>query len=238
MPNFFRHSFVCGLMLIPGLPGMPDAIAANPAGGSLGIAVRVYNYANVPQDTLVEAKREASRLLRLEEIEIAWFDCARNPAEAPDYPACEQISGGPTVVSTVILSRSMARRYPVNRSAFGFALAASKNGFAERAHIFFHRAEDLAARKDALGDERFPSLAVILGHVIAHEIGHLLIGWNHWPTGLMRAEWRKPELRNIGQGKLGFTPRQGELARAGVLGRVEAAAAGSVPVSGPACDPT
>ena len=39
--------------------------------------------------------------------------------------------------------------------------------------------------------------SAILGHAMAHELGHLLLGMNsHSPTGLMRAHWTSEDLAN------------------------------------------
>jgi hypothetical protein len=57
--------------------------------------------------------------------------------------------------------------------------------------------------------------AVLLGHLMAHETGHLLLGPNsHSPKGIMCAVWRPEELRNAAQGVLLFTPEQSKLLRA------------------------
>jgi hypothetical protein len=53
------------------------------------------------------------------------------------------------------------------------------------------------------------SLAGVLAHVMAHEVGHLLLGTNaHSPTGIMRPSWQARELRSIIMGTLLFTSEQ------------------------------
>jgi len=60
----------------------------------------------------------------------------------------------------------------------------------------------------------------ILACVIAHEIGHLLLGSNsHSRTGIMMGKWSPEAVRCAGQGHLQFTPQQAELLRAEVLAR-------------------
>jgi hypothetical protein len=50
----------------------------------------------------------------------------------------------------------------------------------------------------------------LLGCVIAHELGHLLLGKDsHSATGLMSAVWQDSELRQAAQGNLFFTAGQG-----------------------------
>ena len=53
------------------------------------------------------------------------------------------------------------------------------------------------------------NLAEILGSVMAHEMGHLLLGSNaHAISGIMRAHWESGELRRIAMGTLVFLPEQ------------------------------
>jgi len=46
----------------------------------------------------------------------------------------------------------------------------------------------------------------ILGHIAAHETGHLLLGTNsHAPRGIMRAMWLREELASASKGALFFS---------------------------------
>ncbi|PYY15245.1 MAG: hypothetical protein DMG60_18205 [Acidobacteria bacterium] len=58
------------------------------------------------------------------------------------------------------------------------------------------------------------SLVGVLGHVIAHEIGHLLLGLNsHSTSGIMRGLWEEEELKAVERGRLLFTSQQSRLMR-------------------------
>jgi hypothetical protein len=62
------------------------------------------------------------------------------------------------------------------------------------------------------------ALADILGSVIAHEMGHLLLGSNaHAISGIMRAQWGIDELLRIIMGALVFLPEQSKRMRARIL---------------------
>ena len=53
---------------------------------------------------------------------------------------------------------------------------------------------------------------LILGHVIAHEIGHLLLPYNsHARTGLMRGGWDTQQAMRAATGALTFTPKEAAL---------------------------
>jgi hypothetical protein len=63
----------------------------------------------------------------------------------------------------------------------------------------------------------------LLGRVMAHEIGHLLLGTaNHRPTGLMRAEWSTALLQRRIANDWRFSTLDAASAREGVLKRVRA----------------
>ena len=60
--------------------------------------------------------------------------------------------------------------------------------------------------------------AGILGSVMAHEIGHLLLGaHSHAISGIMRAQWESRELNQIAMGTLLFLPWQDHPMRAKVV---------------------
>ncbi len=67
------------------------------------------------------------------------------------------------------------------------------------AWIFYERIERAAHR--AAVDR-----AIVLGHVMAHEIAHALLPVaRHGPSGLMRATWRHADLVDAVQGQLRFS---------------------------------
>ena len=61
----------------------------------------------------------------------------------------------------------------------------------------------------------------VLGHAIAHEIRHLLLGLAHSPRGLMSAHWPPEELRLASRNQLNFFPMQGASLRSGVRVRMQ-----------------
>ena len=144
---------------------------------------------------------------------MTWLDCPTSLADAEKYPACEPPLGA-LGVDLRILPQAMAARVPSGRERLGFALPSTKAGRASAAWVFFHRVEQLAESKDA-------SAAQILGHAVAHEIGHLLLGPNrHSLTGLMRADWGRAELQRASRGEMLFTPEQCGIIRAEVQARM------------------
>ena len=72
----------------------------------------------------------------------------------------------------------------------------------EIANVFMNRVTEQAAVGEL-------SASRMLGHAIAHEIGHLLLGHNsHSPGGIMVAPWSKQDLWRMSKGDLLFTHQE------------------------------
>ena len=81
--------------------------------------------------------------------------------------------------------------------------------YVESAHS---RPADAQVTVSVYNDAQVPSDLLagrILGSVIAHEMGHLLLGSSaHAISGIMRARWESAELHRIAMGTLMFLPEQ------------------------------
>jgi hypothetical protein len=73
------------------------------------------------------------------------------------------------------------------------------------------------ARIENTGTMRGIDPGVLLGYVIAHEIGHLLLPYDaHSESGIMRAAWDKAQATNAVMGTLTFDRGQAALIRRSV----------------------
>jgi hypothetical protein len=181
------------------------------------LTVFVYNYAAIGSDDLANTEQEAARIYGKIGVEIQWLDCALSPRQAARFPAC-QIATGPTKLAVRILPRSMAERMRRAHDCFGFALYPEDPAFATVANVFAHLAEQIADRHRLR-----PS--VILGHIVAHELGHLLLGpGSHSSQGIMRAPWLRKELERVAQGSMTFLPRESQSIQSNVRARMAAEA--------------
>jgi hypothetical protein len=180
------------------------------------ITVFVYNYAAIRSEVLAQTEAEAARIYRLGGIEIQWLDCPLAPGEADRFPAC-QVPPGPTRLALRILSQFMAERLRQAQDSFGFALYPDDGSFAIVANVFAYDAEQLANRRSL-------RQGVILGHLVAHELAHLLLGpGSHSSTGIMHVPWHLKELEIIAQGRMWFTPAEAGHMRTNVRVRVQTA---------------
>ena len=201
-------------MLSSALPAWAQAPEAS-ASPEAAITVHVYNYAEVPSKTLASARREATWVFRRAGIGLDWKDCALTPDELLDNPACEAVKG-PTVVSLRILPRTMAERLQAGATAFGITLYPEGDGFPTTTNIFHERVTLLASLGVAYE-------SVTLGHVMAHELGHVLLGsGSHSRGGIMHVPWRAKDLRAAAVSQLFFSAREAKRMRKQVRARMQA----------------
>jgi hypothetical protein len=162
---------------------------------SPGVAISVFNDSGISSEILNQAEEVSSHVFGEAGIHVDWVNCS--PAdEAPSGKvACWQAT--PQHLHLHIVRRSLNLRDSILGISY---LASDGTGF--QADIFYEGIEKLR-------HETFLAPAIILGHVAAHEIGHLLLGTNsHSPGGIMRAHWKMEELARASKGLLLFTESQ------------------------------
>ena len=188
--SFLRCSVV---MLASGFWG---AHAADPA-----ITVYVYDYSEIPADVLTRAKSAAIEIYRRAGVETEWLDCPTSAADLHQNRACRQRPGASRLVMKIV-PPSMAERMGLDATTYGISWIPDDGSFGWMAFVCSQRASRLAKGNPQLE-------GVLLGHLMAHEIGHLLLGANsHAASGIMKVPWAKKEVRLAQQGRMGFTPKQ------------------------------
>ena len=179
---------------------------------NLRITLRMYNYA-VSRRLLNDAEAEATFILNQTGIEAAWVDCPFRPAEWKNYPDCHNASSTTDFVIRIVATTGQAGRFSKHGEALGEAQECPRDRAGCIANIFYREVPALVRYRDV-------SQSQVLGHALAHEIGHLLLGPNsHSATGVMRGEWTYRELKTIAQGHLFFTEEQSEQIREEVSAR-------------------
>ena len=201
------------------LLGLAATLQSQEPGSAAKIQVFVYNYAGLPAGTLAQAEQEAARIYHLTGIETEWLDCPLTPEQAEQYPAC-RLPITPTRLAVGVLSRAMADTIKLSPKTFGEAYIPADGSFARFAKVCGYCAAELAAGLEV-------THGVMLGHLMAHELGHLLLGQgSHGASGLMHVPWHRKELQKVSQGALMFMSWEGDRMRAQILDRFSAGQAG------------
>ncbi len=178
----------------------------------LHLTVKVYIYAPIPQYELATAERVAGKIFQNVGVELSWVDCPLTGPTAQLNPTCTA-PNTPTDIHLNIVP-DFAEGPWVGKSAMGFAVALPPPSHGQCASVSYVRAMGL------LRDARELTLGELLGHGIAHEIGHLTLGTNsHSPSGLMCAHWNVHELKLAAYSQLRFSEEQAATIRSDVRAR-------------------
>ena len=170
MANPARRIVVAMGLMAAGLAG--TAVEAFGAGAELpAIRILVVNKVGVPPtDVLVRAQSETARIYAAVGVRLEWTG---QPALPP--------------VVVMIISDSNLEGQAVAANALGTAPAADE-GTGRVAYAFYVRLQALAQRHGI-------DVAKVLGIVMAHEIGHLLLARGaHSSAGIMSGRWGKFEI--------------------------------------------
>jgi len=174
-----RHT-ILGWTLLAGLSyGAGDADMA-------AITVHLYNNAGVSRTELHAAESAAGWMLEKAGIAVRWQECDGLCAQPSD---------------PLLFVVSVNRQDPPQQTgdALGFALLKNRGNHAA---ALYHRISAVVARDAAYRD------SVLLGAVIAHELGHLLLGHNRHGEGVMKASWQRRDFESMRQRRLRFTEEE------------------------------
>ena len=191
--------FRLSIMALAGLVGVISF--ASRADSSPTIRVRVNNYTQATPAMLAGAEREAGRILGKAGLQTVWLDCPAGQSTGDPHDPCGEPLEATDIVLRV-LSESTKNRF--QDTVFGFAVVPVL------ASVYYDYAAYLARSDNAEFE-----IPIILGCVIAHEVGHLLLGSNsHANTGVMQGHWGRGQIRRAMTGTLLFTQEQARLIRA------------------------
>ena len=223
-------SLTLGLMVATQLTVLTRSTAAGSPETSLALTIHIHNNAEVADKTLAEAEKVATEIFGKAGVESRWID-GRLTSEKDQGNLVDQGSFPLSHIWVKIYTRSMAERFSLPSGVMGFAPGTERNR--QVVYVFYNRVEALARSQVKArfeGSGRTPAtIAQVLGHAIAHELGHVLLNIaSHSATGIMRGDWNLKDLQDVAYGSLLFTSEQAEVIRAEVRRRVGQQAASEV----------
>lgn len=146
------------------------------------LSVRIYDNAGVLAAGRARAVKRATEILSRADLAIDWKDCSPNGVLV--RAACARPPEPGELAVRLVRS---PKRDP-NTRTLGTALIDTSTGRGTLATVYVDRVTTMARQG------RHDQWAMI-GSVMAHEIGHLLLGSNsHSDTGLMREMWTVRDL--------------------------------------------
>jgi hypothetical protein len=159
------------------------------------LTILLFNSSKASPAILDRTKQRIDDIFNKSGIGLAWTDCPAPPGTAGP-PICRSESA-PGEIRVRIVDRQL-KSY-LSDNAFGFAISPIW------ATVYYESALRLARSFTNLDS----NISVILSCLIAHEIGHLLLGQkSHAVDGIMRARWEAGQIQQAMKGSLRFLPTQ------------------------------
>jgi len=165
---------VAGVSLVPA-----ETALGSPA--ALTVIIHVTDNAKLSLPELAGAQAHATAAYRAAGFDIVWSSAPWKPQVGPraDLQSID--------VRLVIIAPDMGektrREEHLGDSVLGIAISGASEARGRVAYVFYDRIVHVAMAHQA-------PVARGLGHVMAHEVGHVLMGVNgHAGEGLMRANW-------------------------------------------------
>lgn len=181
------------------------------------LVIRIYGGEVDDAGARLGAIRTAAAIVEDAGIIADWRDCTpdavRRPCTRPRAVRDLIVRIVPTdIAGTAALRGTLETRRNVDDSGLvlGFATIEAGIGRGVVATIFMDRVQTVAHRAHV-------DSSLLLGRILAHEVGHLLLGTNgHGRTGLMREVWTDAELASNRHDDWVFTRPERRRLRAGL----------------------
>ena len=203
LARFAAALLVTSTVVVPAAPARADAPAT--------LTIRLYNTAGLAFQDVAAARQHAERLLHDTGMRVSFRYCGPATPEAPSAAPCDAPLQ-PFELAVRILP-APAFHASLHPDAFGVTYIVKATNRGWLAAVFPDRIAAAAARAGVDG-------GALLGRVIAHEIGHLLLGVGyHGDTGLMRAEW--PDDRTADGDEWRFSSREAARIQQLLAGRLQ-----------------
>jgi len=182
-------------------PAAAQCLANRPA-----VTVQVRNYAHVRAKSLAKAEAIAGRMYRQAGVGIEWLgEIPRDASGTHTAPEAEEPRANPVAQLTIdIVTASIARRRGYSDDVVGFVSVPPGGGMGRVGHVVYERIKDVAAGGAS-------STTDILGIIIAHDIGRLILGAGSGTlNGVMTRTWSLDDLQRVNPMALSFTPAETE----------------------------
>ena len=193
------HRLALGVAMAVGLSSVRSSAAGDAA---VTVVVLVDNRASAAPEVLDHAGKEVARISRHGGMRVVWRPKTQAP-KSTDSPEDQR-------AFTVHLIVSAGQRPNANDPA-RFVMGAAPGGALDCGGVAF------LFYDQAIAFSRVRQIAapLVIGTVVAHEIGHLLTkNRGHSSEGLMRASWSADDWHRASSGILLFSQRESETMRA------------------------
>jgi len=191
--------YVCAL-ICAAIPAYPAERVARPDPAAV-LTIKVVDYTGAPAYVLQQAASVAHRVFRAAGVETAWVVCSNfdEGADAGQNPGCYENSADLYIQSVTSRNNNLVSQS--DHFQFGVALFSDNGLPGKHSYVLYDRVEREAESAPC-------SRIALLGLIMAHEIGHLLLGRGHSNEGVMTPRWNHEIETKIARGVLRFLPEE------------------------------
>jgi hypothetical protein len=200
MSNRLRQALLGSLLACLSTNGFAQTSASDTSTNDERLVIRVYNFARVKPKDLAKAEQVAGRILAQAGVLAEWRDGDPSDPNAQTLEFRASLGSrcpGPLRSRELTIQIATAAPVWMPNGALGRALPCARQGIL--ATVFEDRVATVAQHTVAMYHR-------ILGHALAHEIGHVLLQSNeHTNEGLMRGVWSRVDWQRAAVENVGFT---------------------------------
>jgi hypothetical protein len=169
----------------------------------LGVTVQIHDYVHLPGERLSRAMEIVTRMYDAIGVRIDWLGVLQRDTGRGRSTVDEKASRAPVAqITVIILTPAMAARGRIPDGVLGFAAVPVEGGMGRIAYVIYDRIQRLA------GEGRVNEVP-LLGFVLAHETGHLLLGRGaRSRAGLMKCQWDSRKIQEVDSVNMGFSELQ------------------------------
>ena len=161
--------------------------------GEREVTIRIADEAGVPTKVLAPAKAQAGKIFARIGLRVRWETTASIAAPEPIDTSCGAPRPNLDTIDVAIQPSLVGEKGRQIASALPFTSSGS------RITVYYDRVSG-----NHLNADRLP--VALLAHVLAHEIGHVLLGTNgHARLGVMKASWTRADYGTMMYESLAFT---------------------------------
>ncbi len=154
------------------------------------ITVSVCTLGHLSSKAVARAETGTAALFRSMDVDVVWGKCEGAPvgeeAAQQHWFTLRMRAGSPFGIPESASLDTLGQAF----------LSESRAGYL--AEVYYETTQSLASREQLEPED-------LLASVMAHELGHLLLGPGHAPDGVMRAAWDGRDLESIRMGRLKFS---------------------------------
>jgi hypothetical protein len=193
------------------------------------VTVQIRDYVHMKDDSLSKAREIVTRVYKRVGVGIEWLGVMRPEVDRTTHvPAAEDVRLPIAQLTINILTPAMAKRGHVANDVLGFVAVPPEGGMGRIGYVVYERVRDVASGGSA-------STSDILGVIIAHDIGRLILGaGSGTQAGLMNRQWQRQDLERVNPLTLEFTPPEIDRIRTTLEHKASAAFAAAADVE-PEC---